>query len=177
MLRRRLPINRFKRAVLPRRERPPLVHQRVPRARKQGGSYCQAKCSGVSLGSCIIYGILRLSMVVSPRDVIIRNMLTTVIPNTEEWDRTTTAAAVAAQSKEGESARLLPIRDACIIESRRWQPGRPTEGLTRECYFTMTRITRVADSSSFIRKRLPYLPLRCTTHIGSYPMIVPNAVL
>ena len=56
-------------------------------------------------------------MVVSPRDVIIRNMLTTVIPNTEEWDRTMT---VAAQSKEGESARLLPIRDACIIESRRW---------------------------------------------------------
>lgn len=28
---------------------------------------------------------------------------------------------------------------------------RPTEGLTRECYFTRTRITRVADSSSFIR--------------------------
>lgn len=58
-------------------------------------------------------------MVVSPRDVIIRNMLTTVIPNTGEWGRTATVA-VAAQSEEGEGARLLPIRDACIIESRRW---------------------------------------------------------
>lgn len=59
-------------------------------------------------------------MVVSPRDVIIRNMLTTVILNTGEWGTTTAAAAVAAQAKEGEGARLLPIRDACIIESRRW---------------------------------------------------------
>jgi len=59
-----------------------------------------AKRPGVSLGSYIIYGILRLSVLaVLPRDVIIRNMLTTVIPNTAE--RVVTAAATAAAAEGG----------------------------------------------------------------------------
>ncbi|KAL0109372.1 hypothetical protein PUN28_014447 [Cardiocondyla obscurior] len=104
-------------------------------------------------------------------------MLTTVIPNTgERGGRGEGTERRRWRGRRRVRARLLPIRDACIIESRRWRPGRPTEGLTRECYFTTTRITRVADSPSFIRERAPPLS-PFSLFLPPHTMIMPGIEL
>lgn len=135
-------------------------------------------------GSYIIYGILRLSMVVFPRDVIIRNMLTTVIPNTGGervggGGRRPMAPATEERIRRRVEARLLPIRDACIIESRRWS-RRPSDRRTYKrmllyddsyyegCGFrSLSSVTQAARTARS-RARSPEIPGYNTTTYTTY---------